>query len=89
MSVRRNRLQIIRMNMFEKRVLKRLSIEPKDFSTTYGGYAIFLSNWIKECYNNGESVKQVVSKFNRSRLKKSLKTIPKINIEEGESVSVV
>ncbi len=64
---------IMEADMFEKRVLKRLSIEPKDFSATYGGYAILLSNWIRECYNNGESINQVVLQINRSRLKKKLK----------------
>ncbi|WP_152537455.1 hypothetical protein [Aquimarina pacifica] len=56
-------------NVFEKKVLKRLSIEPVHFEGMYGGYAILLSNWIKDCHSKGKSVTEVVREINRSKLK--------------------
>ncbi|WP_152537493.1 hypothetical protein [Aquimarina pacifica] len=62
-----------KVRVFEQKVFERLSMEHENFKSIYGGYAILLSHWIKDCYNKGESVTQVVRKINGSGLKTQLR----------------
>ncbi len=57
--------------IFEQKVFNRLLIDPKHFDcyvNTHRGYAFLLKNWIKESYENGSTVKEVVKMLKNSKL---------------------
>ncbi len=62
--------EISKFFLFEKKVCSLLSINQCDFqiyARNNGGYIFLLRNWIKESYNDGSTVIEVVNTIKESK----------------------